>query len=206
MTGQLLQVPIQLRRGSRAQVLAHVPVLPGEPLLATDTFEVFFGFGAAITPLKVDYSNILNVPPFSVDWADVTNKPSTTVLQYYCTGVGQKNSTSPITWSAPLITQGVEVITIVFTPKKIGSTITIKALGGFQGTGNSTRGYSLFKNGTNLTGSCSYGLANTTVSVQIMLSMITSSLDPMTVQLRAGSDVSSSLTNWGTSIEIIEIE
>lgn len=51
---------IQLKRGVKANLPASADT--GEPMVTTDTHEVYIGTGAGVSPIKVDYTNVLNPP------------------------------------------------------------------------------------------------------------------------------------------------
>jgi hypothetical protein len=51
---------IQLKRGLKANIPASAAA--GEPILTTDTHELSIGTGSAVTPVKVDWGNVLNQP------------------------------------------------------------------------------------------------------------------------------------------------
>lgn len=66
------ETPIQLRRGARAAIILLDDALDGEPFIAEDTHEAFFGQASgAVVPLKVRWGNLIDVPDLTVSWGGI---------------------------------------------------------------------------------------------------------------------------------------
>jgi hypothetical protein len=68
---------IQLKRGLKANIPASASA--AEPLVTTDTHEMYLGTGGGLSPLKVDYANVLNAPA-SAAVSSVNTKTGDVVL------------------------------------------------------------------------------------------------------------------------------
>lgn len=139
---------IRLRRDLRAAVEGIADALDGEPLLARDTNELFFGEpGGGVLPMALRWEDLLDVPEefppeaHTHEKAEITDFAHThplseigilsTVLQSKRASTAAVSTTTvqiPFDDTLPQKTEGAEVLTLTITPTAATSVLRIQAL------------------------------------------------------------------------------